>query len=213
MDKTNIPDFYMAFSWFIKIAEFTSGKYLYYLRNNVQDILIRAHNYACSFACDNWICHWTGEIVLLVVQFIRKIVSLQVDHLTNFEPCWWSFRCCFSAAVEIDCPSGTYAMGQNTTCTKCPAGKKCPNVDGSSIDDCQPGQFSLAGMVTFDLVLKFARGEHFRCMFLLLWWNGKGLEDRLKYYENLIEGNSGKISLICHYNKEMQHFYNVTIEM
>ena len=60
-------------------------------------------------------------------------------------------------------------MGQNTTCTKCPAGKKCPSPDGSDIDDCQPGQFSLPGMVTFDPVLKFARGVKILgvCMFLL----------------------------------------------
>ena len=96
---------------------------------------------------NNLVVHGTSELLYGQVDYLS---AAQVDHLINFEPCWWSFHCGFSAAVEIDCPSGTYAMGQNTTCTKCPAGKKCPNVDGSSIDDCQPGQFSLAGMATFD---------------------------------------------------------------
>lgn len=66
------------------------------------------------------------------------------------------FISCFSAAVEIFCPSGTYALGQNTTCTKCLAGKKCPAPDGSGIDDCQPGQYSLPGATTFHPVFTLA---------------------------------------------------------
>jgi len=51
----------------------------------------------------------------------------------------------FSLAVVIDCAPGTVSTGGNTTCTVCPAGKYCPNTDGTGIGSCLPGQYSLPG--------------------------------------------------------------------
>ena len=48
-------------------------------------------------------------------------------------------------AVELDCAPGTVSTGGNTTCTVCPAGKYCPNTDGTGIGSCLPGQYSLPG--------------------------------------------------------------------
>ena len=48
-------------------------------------------------------------------------------------------------AAPIDCAQGFYSLGRNESCIRCPAGQKCPNTDGTSIEDCPPGQYSVAG--------------------------------------------------------------------
>ena len=48
--------------------------------------------------------------------------------------------------VPVQCPPGYYTNSLTaTTCTICPAGKSCPNVDGSGINDCAAGQYSEMG--------------------------------------------------------------------
>ena len=61
-------------------------------------------------------------------------------------------NCCFSLAEPIDCAPGFYSVGRNESCIRCPAGKKCPNTDGTGIEDCPTGQYSEAGLCTFSSI-------------------------------------------------------------
>ena len=60
--------------------------------------------------------------------------------------------CCFRLAEPIDCAPGFYSFGRNESCIRCPAGKKCPNTDGTGIEDCPSGQYSEAGLCTFSSI-------------------------------------------------------------
>lgn len=84
------------------------------------------------------------------------ILEFQYSNADSPDHCWYSnyswFWCCiFSVSTPIACSAGTYSLGSNTTCTTCPAGKKCPNTDGTGIEDCPSGQYALAGSVTCTL--------------------------------------------------------------
>ena len=52
-----------------------------------------------------------------------------------------------SEDTEIECSTGYYSAGNTSSCSKCDAGQICPNTDGTDIEDCEPGTYSLSGAV------------------------------------------------------------------
>lgn len=45
---------------------------------------------------------------------------------------------------QVACLSGYYSVGLQKSCTRCPAGKQCPNIDAapeSGTDDCSDGYY------------------------------------------------------------------------
>ena len=45
----------------------------------------------------------------------------------------------------IPCQIGYFSTSNSSKCTKCAAGQKCPNTDGTDIEDCPGGTYSLSG--------------------------------------------------------------------
>lgn len=51
----------------------------------------------------------------------------------------------YRSDLSVECTVGYYSVGGAATCTKCPAGSKCPKLDGTDIELCEAGTYSQSG--------------------------------------------------------------------
>ena len=81
-----------------------------------------------------------------VVIHRKMLVKFNMEFGQQFYVCFCLHNYVISTPPRIQCMSGRYSVGNQSSCTLCPQGSSCPSISSHPLP-CLPGSYSMTGAV------------------------------------------------------------------